>query len=181
MGRVMRPAPGKEFAVWIDHSGNYLRFQEKWDDLYENGVSSLADDGEKTMPERTAKEKEAAKCPKCGALWSGRARICSMCGFQRPIFNTVAEVSAEVIELGKAGVSRAERQRWYDELRAIVRARGKDDGLAAFTFKDKFGEFPPWAWKDRPVLAREAVSPEVAGYEQSRRIAFAKGKARGAR
>ena len=179
MGRVMRPAPGKDFALWICHSGNYLRFQDKWDDLYENGVSKLADDGEKTMPERTAKEKEAAKCPKCGALWVGRSRICSSCGHMRPMFNTVAEVNAEVVELGKAGVSRAEQQRWYDELRTIMAARGKTTGAAAFVFKDKFGAFPPFAWNDRPLS--DSVSPEVAGYEQHRRIAFAKGQAKGRR
>jgi DNA repair protein RadD len=178
MGRPMRTAPGKDFAMWICQSGNYLRFQSKWDELYHHGVDHLEDDGEKAVEERTPQEKERAKCPKCGALWSGRGRICGMCGHQRPIFNTVAEVKAEVVELEKAGIPLAEKQRWYAELRAIVAARGKPDGMAAYVYKDKFGIMPPLDWNRQPVASE--VSPEVAGFEQHRRIAFAKGKARGA-
>ena len=33
MGRVMRGHPDKEFAVWLDHAGNYLRFREDWDEV----------------------------------------------------------------------------------------------------------------------------------------------------
>jgi superfamily II DNA or RNA helicase len=33
MGRVMRTHDGKDFALWLDHSGNYLRFRSDWDDL----------------------------------------------------------------------------------------------------------------------------------------------------
>lgn len=41
MGRVMRTHEGKEFALWLDHSGNYIRFREDWDEIYEDGVRSL--------------------------------------------------------------------------------------------------------------------------------------------
>jgi len=39
MGRVMRPYEGKEFGVWLDHSGNYLRFRKDWDELFDEGVT----------------------------------------------------------------------------------------------------------------------------------------------
>jgi DNA repair protein RadD len=39
MGRVMRSYPEKDFALWLDHSGNYLRFQEDWDELYHDGFT----------------------------------------------------------------------------------------------------------------------------------------------
>ena len=42
MGRAMRSYPDKDFAVWLDHSGNYIRFMEDWDDVYSNGVSDLS-------------------------------------------------------------------------------------------------------------------------------------------
>ena len=51
MGRVMRSYPGKEFALWLDHSGNYLRFQEDWEDVYANGVSELDEGKEKARKE----------------------------------------------------------------------------------------------------------------------------------
>jgi DNA repair protein RadD len=39
IGRVMRPCEGKEFALWLDHSGNYIRFRDDWDQVYEEGVN----------------------------------------------------------------------------------------------------------------------------------------------
>src|SRR3546814_21011731 len=44
LGRVMRPAPGKTFALWLDHSGNYLRFHNDTQELFEHGVQKLDDD-----------------------------------------------------------------------------------------------------------------------------------------
>ena len=41
MGRIMRSHPSKEFGVWLDHSGNYLRFRDDWDEVYEEGVKKL--------------------------------------------------------------------------------------------------------------------------------------------
>ena len=51
MGRVMRSHPGKEFGLWLDHSGNYLRFRDDWDDVFENGVQKLDDGREKPKKE----------------------------------------------------------------------------------------------------------------------------------
>jgi len=69
MGRIMRSHPDKEFAVWLDHSGNYLRFREDWDEVYSNGVHELLEGREKPKKEPTQKEKEAHKCPSCGSFW----------------------------------------------------------------------------------------------------------------
>ena len=45
MGRVMRSnqdnPEDKQFALWLDHSGNYLRFRDDWENVYENGVNEL--------------------------------------------------------------------------------------------------------------------------------------------
>ena len=61
MGRIMRSHPDKEFAVWLDHSGNYLRFREDWDEVYSNGVHELLEGREKPKKEPTQKEKEGHK------------------------------------------------------------------------------------------------------------------------
>jgi len=65
MGRVMRSHPSKEFAVWLDHSGNYLRFMEDWDELYEAGVSDLDKKVEKAKKEPDELTKKESKCPAC--------------------------------------------------------------------------------------------------------------------
>ena len=41
LGRVMRSHPDKEFGLWLDHSGNYLRFNDDWEELYADGVKTL--------------------------------------------------------------------------------------------------------------------------------------------
>jgi superfamily II DNA or RNA helicase len=68
MGRVMRTHDGKDFALWLDHSGNYLRFRSDWDDLYIDKIEKLDETVEKTKKEPTEDEKTASKCPKCGHL-----------------------------------------------------------------------------------------------------------------
>lgn len=145
MGRVMRSHPGKEFALWLDHSGNYLRFQEDWEDVYANGVTELDEGREKPRKEPTEREKEAAKCPRCDAFWPGRADACACCGFVRPRRNDVIEIPGELQELmasGKESKDRDARQRFYGQLLHIVQTRGYQQGWAAHKYKARFGVWP---------------------------------------
>jgi DNA repair protein RadD len=174
MGRVMRPYPGKDYALWLDHSGNYLRFIEEWDELYHAGVHELHDGREKPKAEKSDQEKEQAKCPECKALWVGRGRVCSVCGHTRPIYNQIEQAAGEMVEL-KGAPLREAKQSWYSQLRTIAADRGYSDGWVAHQYKAKFGVWPR-GLQDVQV----PVSIEVARWEQSRRIAFAKGKARAA-
>jgi DNA repair protein RadD len=69
MGRVMRGHDGKDFAVWLDHSGNYLRFRDDWDQVFEEGVEVLDDGKEKAKKEPTEKVKRivsALNVLRCG-------------------------------------------------------------------------------------------------------------------
>ncbi len=141
MGRVMRGCADKPFAVWLDHSGNYLRFQEDWDEVYENGVSTLDDGREKAKKEKTEKEKEAAKCPKCGAFWPARADTCLHCGYVKAKKNTVDAVAGRMEELTQ-GVSRGDKQDWWSMCQFKVHYSGWSTGRAAHTYKDKFGVWP---------------------------------------
>jgi DNA repair protein RadD len=175
MGRIMRCSPGKEFGLWLDHSGNYLRFQEKWDSLYVDGVRTLDDEGQKAAKELTSVEKEKRKCPKCHAVWIGAGRVCKSCGHERPLFNEVKHVDGKLGELGveASKSSMREREQWYLELRTVIRERGRDDGYVAMVFKEKFGMWPPYSWRDRPYEPT-TVTPEVASYEHQRRVNWAR-------
>ena len=57
LGRVMRSYEGKEFGLWLDHSGNYIRFREDWEEIYAEGVKDLDKKIEKTKKEPTEGEK----------------------------------------------------------------------------------------------------------------------------
>jgi DNA repair protein RadD len=140
MGRVMRGATGKDFALWLDHSGNYVRFRDEWEDVFEAGVQELDDGKEKAKKEPSQKEKEASKCPVCSALWPKGSDTCANCGHVRERKNKIASVAGELTELG--AMSRENKQDFWSQLRWKVMYDGWRDGRAAHTFKDKFGVWP---------------------------------------
>ncbi len=174
MGRVMRSHPEKQFALWLDHSGNYLRFAEDWEDIYSNGVNALDDGKEKAKKEPSEKEKEAAKCPRCNAFWPGRSDACACCGFIRPQRNSVTEAPGELQELKtgtKGANSKQSKQEFYGQLLSMAGDRGYSDGWAAHKYKEKFG-----VWPRGLERVKLPVSYEVSRWVKSRQIAWAKSR-----
>jgi DNA repair protein RadD len=171
MGRVMRKHPEKQFALWLDHSGNYVRFAEEWEDIYTNGVTELDDGKEKPKKEPTQEEKEAAKCPRCNAFWPGRADACACCGFVRPQRNDVTEKPGELAEYNPAGKKlpgRDERQAFYSQLCGVAAERGYKRGWAFHKYREKFG-VDPKGLSDAPAEPTAATMKWV----RSRQIAWA--------
>lgn len=173
MGRVMRSHKSKEFALWLCHSGNYLRFLEDWEDVYANGVNEIDEGKEKPRKEKTQAEKEAAKCPKCNAFWPGRADTCACCGFMRARRNEVIVNPGELEELatGQNVKDHATKQSFYSQLLTLASDRGYSDGWVAHKYKEKFTVWPRGL--DRVA---EPVSIEVARWVKSRQIAWAKAR-----
>ena len=155
MGRIMRGCEGKEFAVWLDHSGNYLRFRKDWEEVYEYGVDKLDDGKEKAKTEPTDKEKEAAKCPACGSLWPSNSDACLNCGHVRERKNKVVEVAGELEEL-KGAMTKADKQTWWSQLQWYVQTQGWSNGRAAHVYRDKFGVWPR-GLHDRPTVPSSDV------------------------
>lgn len=172
MGRVMRSHPGKEFALWLDHSGNYLRFRDDWDEVYENGVNSLDDGREKPKKEPTKKEKEAAKCPRCSALWPGNSDTCPCCGHVRVRQSLIEAVPGMMEELGGTNAMREMKRKWLAELKFIAQCNVYNPGWVAHKFKEKFG-----SWPNGIHVEPSPASLEVQRWVRSRRIAWAKGRA----
>jgi len=173
MGRVMRPFEGKKFGVWLDHSGNYLRFRDDWDKLFSDGVTDLDDSVEKTKKELTEKEKAAAKCPACGSLWTWSSHICGECGHQKRL-KQVISVAGELHELGMTSrQALAQNQTFYSELLYYAKIRGYKDGWAAFKYKEKYGYWPNGLQK-----TTHPTSNETANFIKSRNIAWSKSKVR---
>jgi len=172
MGRVMRPSNGKEFALWLDHSGNYLRFQEDWDYLYEHGVKELDDEAEKPKKEKPKEAKEAAKCPKCSALWPRGSDTCMNCGHTRERRSMVEAVPGEMEELA-AAANRDSKQRFWSMCVYKMQVAGWSSGRCAHLYKDKFGVWPRG-------LVDVPATPDFAfeKFNKSRIIAYLKGKAK---
>lgn len=175
LGRVMRPYEGKDYGVWLDHSGNYLRFRQDWDKLYNEGVTELQSGGsEVAKKEPTEREKKQSQCPKCSSLWTSPTRTCSFCGFERPNMREVVNVPGELKELEAANRKlQINNQEFYSHLLYYAKAKGYKDGWAAFKYKEKFHAMPNG-------LKTTPVKPTVAtlGWIKSRVIAYAKSKVR---
>ncbi len=179
MGRVMRPHADKTAAIWLDHSGNFLRFRDQWEALYCEGVDHLDDGVEKSKPEPTDIQKEAAKCPKCGAIWPSNSDICSHCGMVRVRKNEVEVVAGEMLELTpsapKEKFSSEYKENYYHCLLGNLHAKGKNEGRAYHLYREKFGVAP--AWKKAYAGSENPLYFEAANYIQRANIAFAKRKA----
>jgi len=172
MGRVMRPHEGKDFALWLDHSGNFLRFRSDWDDLYVDGVSDLDSKEEKAKKELSEKEKTESKCPGCGHLWPKGMDTCPSCGYVRQRRNEVVAVAGELIELaGGVRAPKDEKQKFYSELIHYAKERTYNPNWASHKYKEKFGMWPR-GLHDIP----EPTSMATSKWIRSRNIAWAKSK-----
>lgn len=157
MGRVMRSHPGKEFALWLDHSGNYLRFLDDWSSIYSLGPGPLDDKREKVKREPTQQEKEAAKCPKCGHLW-GASNSCPHCGFVSQRQSLIVVKPGEMQELGLfTKATRQEKERFFQELLGykLKHKPNYKDGWCGFKFEAKFGHKPRGMYNLPPLPPSE--------------------------
>ena len=100
LGRVMRLAPGKEFGLWLCHSGNALSFAEETAALYEYGVESLSHAAKKDSEAREKPERERHQmfCRECGMQMEPRSACCSECGWQRPARSEIQIVQGNLID-----------------------------------------------------------------------------------
>jgi len=98
IGRVMRSHPGKDVALWLDHSGNFERFALDMYDVWENGAGELdkAEKRDSVARERNQKAREKVVCPECsGAL---RGTTCTACGWEKPARSGIQAVEGELRE-----------------------------------------------------------------------------------
>lgn len=180
MGRVMRSLPGKEFGLWIDFSGNYLRFQESWDDLYYNGVTELDDGKEKPPKEKTKEEKEERTCPSCKALWAG-GDTCSHCGYRKERKNTVEEVAGEVVELKEKSVLKMNKADYMGYCKWMEKHQGWSEKRTAASYKGYYDVWPRGLSMIEPKQPTaeffEATEAQMKKYlTKQRRAGYAKAK-----
>ena len=170
MGRVMRPHPDKEFALWLDHSGNYIRFRAEWESVYHDGVKELDENMvEKAKREPSDKVKEEAKCPSCQALWEHGANECHSCGYVRKK-QQFASVAGEMLELGMSSrIPIADRQAFYSELLYIAYNKKYNMHWAGHKYREKFGVWP----KGLEEVAR-TPSITTMNWIKSRNIAYSR-------
>lgn len=182
LGRVMRPAPGKSFGLWLDHAGNYLRFYEDTMDVFENGMDRL-DEGEhdaKVRKEPTAKDKSEIACA-CGYVLAPHMQKCPACGREIKRRNLIETIPGEMVEVNGAISKLPEwmRQRepvWF-QLCAWASVKKPFDSeaarkLALAKFRSWYNDWPSRSWGFRPQAT--PPSPEFLRRIQHDNIAFAR-------
>ena len=98
IGRIMRTFPGKDVALWLDHSGNLERFALDQFDVWQNGAGDLstATKRDSVARERNQQVREKVVCPECsGAM---RGSTCTACGWERPARSTIRQVDGDMRE-----------------------------------------------------------------------------------
>ena len=171
LGRVMRPYEGKEFALWLDHSGNYIRFRDEWDQVYDEGVKELHNKEEKTKKEPTEKEKKESKCPKCEALWPKNSDNCPACGYvkQKKMLDAVAGELIALQDMGKS--DRTEKQFFYSELLHIAKDNNYNSHWASHKYREKFVVWPKGLYQTLRI-----PSITTRNWVKHKNIAWVKGK-----
>jgi DNA repair protein RadD len=135
-GRALRPAPGKDYAVVLDHAGNCLR----------HGLCD--DDQEWSLEDRKKRRREAGvplkRCPDCGAMVPISARACPCCGADFPGFEGAPVVEGDlqiadrdaVARVRVAGMSRWRQIAWaggdFARLKLVGEVRGYRPGWARY-------------------------------------------------
>ena len=130
VGRLLRPAPGKQCAIILDHVGNTMRF----------GLPDEDRDWELTS--EVIKKKKAAPsvrvCPKCFAASPARATACVECGalFEVKPRPEPEKKDGALIELTPEQIQRKNerreqgRSRSLEQLQAFGRSKGYAPGWA---------------------------------------------------
>lgn len=162
-GRIMRIAPGKEYAIYLDHSSNVCRHG-----FAEDIVPDCLHNGEKEFQEESQTKKEENKepiiCECCSAIMV--AGKCQVCGHEIKRKRSDLEVVAGELKEVDKGLD----QEFYSGLLYHSRQKGYDDGWAFHKYKEKFGKAPIGAKK-------EAIQDErVAGFVKHLNIKNAKRK-----
>lgn len=186
LGRVLRPADGKSFGLWLCHSGNSIRFYDDQIDLFANGVSGL-DDGaldQKARKEPEKDQKDAIKCGACGYILPPSAHACPACGHERKR-KQVEVASGSMVAIGGRDVPTkhaflASRDDVWRQLVALglERKHGDMEGARRFAqaqYRNCYGNF---ARREIGNTVPMEPSAQLRGYVQASIIKWAKSQQR---
>ncbi len=170
IGRALRTAPGKDFALILDHADNHERMGFVTDIAH----ASLLTGKDKTALSKKEKGEATPKaCGSCGAL--KKTRICPSCGFEPERKSEVETEAGELVEFKPKPpkYDREAKQKFWSMACHVDREKGKGGKLAKALYRAKFGVWPQG-------LMTIPVKPdgEFLSYQRSRQIAYAKSKHR---
>ena len=177
IGRGLRPASGKTDCLILDHAGAVFQHGFPDDEI----TWTLHQDERAENRAHTARGTRRAPaltdCPECHAVrLEGQA--CWSCGWRprpRPVVVEVADGDLAAVDRQRrtAAINYdiATQQRFFCQLLWITNERGYQIGWASNKYREKFGDWPPPAWRSLKPLE---PNDEIRAWVRSRLIAFAK-------
>lgn len=149
-GRVLRPFPGKEDAILIDHSGavrelGFVNEERAWSLDPTEKISEREDRLAAQMDkEQDEREEENIVCENCHTVYKGR-RSCPNCGWEPPKRKPkpVDVLQAELEEVLANKRHREYKLDWYERAIGYERSRAVHKGWAREAYMLKFKEEPP--------------------------------------
>lgn len=187
IGRVMRPYPGKDFALWLDHGGNILRFWDDQQSLFDNGVQSLTSGSldKKTRKEPDEKTEGVICCSRCKFVMPPKATVCPACGHERKRQSLVEFETGVMIQVGGKTVPAVGKYEFLTDratvwkmlaAEGIVRKSGDFDAAqrwAQAQYRNIYNEF---AQRRVETTERVVISPQLASLVQHNIIRWAKAR-----
>lgn len=179
IGRGLRSSPetGKDECLVLDFSGNALRFNEDFTDVYFNGFGELST-AEKldAKPREEPEDFEPLGCPQCKR--KPFRRRCLKCGFEKPTQSLVDETPGQMEEIfiGKKKAAASEADMWA-QLCSYARMNLRSEKKAGWCwhkYQEIVGKKPPRSFSF-DTAPHVTVSPALLGKLKSMRIAWAKG------
>lgn len=176
IGRGLRPAPGKDHLLLLDHSGTALTLGLPAEIGRTDLRMSTSDQAEREA--RKPKDMAALplECPHCAELIPVAARECPCCGFVPRRTSAVRVEDGDLIEIGGskvAGPGKLSKLSFYAQLKGYAEERSYKPGWATAKFKAKTGEWPHHSIKD---CAPVQCGNKVRSWIRSDMIRWAKGK-----
>ena len=180
-GRGLRPHPGKEDCLIIDHSSSVIahRFLDEPIPWSLEGKEKVQDRRNDQAAKK--KERKPVTCPECKIMFKGLPK-CPSCGWQpEGSGKDVAWKAGELVEARKgkpaqkSKCSKEQKEQWIGQLKHVMESRGYREGWAAYTFKKKFSQWPPSGWQS---LRSVKPGAEVMGFVRHLQIKYAKRRGR---
>jgi len=166
VGRVLRPSPGKEKALILDHSGTVARLGFPTDDLELELDDGQPKDGKQQKPEAQLPK----KCPNCHHMKPPRTPVCPACGFRNQAHAEVEHAEGELVLFEKKKRAKpGEKQAVFSQLLAMRYQYGYAEGWVANQYRNYFG-----CWPKGLERTCAEPSPEIRSWVKSQQIRFAK-------
>jgi superfamily II DNA or RNA helicase len=167
-GRVLRPFPGKEKALILDHSGTVTRLgfptesqPLELDDGTPKDVKGGQEEREKPLPKA---------CPSCSYVKT--VHKCPVCGFEPERRANVDVRAGDLVQVTKkTKAPKMDKQEFYSQLLLVAAEKSYKPGWVSNKYREYFGVWP----RGMEDVMAPALSPEVAGFLKHLQIRAAKG------